>query len=178
MKSPECKRCRGGKWSKNTFHAKEREKRKFGQRTNDAAEQGDQGPMLSFLKYFCRKFQRKNWRFWLKTKLNYAKFDHNIGFWENANFFDENCRKSQKIVIITSTPDWANLRPMGNFQLRVFFWKLQYIHSSPKFCAVFFNGRNYVLIQTRMGWASFWSIFSPTHLVTLPLNGNKRYVHR
>jgi hypothetical protein len=31
-------------------------------------------------------------------------FDHNIGFWENANFFAENCQKLQKIVIITSTP--------------------------------------------------------------------------
>jgi hypothetical protein len=26
-----------------------------------------------FLKYFRRKIQRKNWRFWLKTKPNYAK---------------------------------------------------------------------------------------------------------
>jgi hypothetical protein len=31
-------------------------------------------------------------------------FDHNIVFWENANFFAENWQKSQKIVIITSTP--------------------------------------------------------------------------
>jgi hypothetical protein len=31
-------------------------------------------------------------------------FDRNIGFWENANFFAENWQKSQKIVIITSTP--------------------------------------------------------------------------
>jgi hypothetical protein len=31
-------------------------------------------------------------------------FDHNIFFEENANFFVENCQKSQKIVIITSTP--------------------------------------------------------------------------
>jgi hypothetical protein len=30
------------------------------------------------------------------------KFDHNIGFY--ANFFAENRQKSQKIVIITSTP--------------------------------------------------------------------------
>jgi hypothetical protein len=30
--------------------------------------------------------------------------DHNIGFEKNANFFVENCQKSQKIVIITSTP--------------------------------------------------------------------------
>jgi hypothetical protein len=33
-------------------------------------------------------------------------FDHNIGFWEKTPiFFAENCQKSQKIVIITSTPD-------------------------------------------------------------------------
>jgi hypothetical protein len=34
-------------------------------------------------------------------------FDHNIE--KNANFFAENCRKSQKIVIISSTPDRKNL---------------------------------------------------------------------
>jgi hypothetical protein len=33
------------------------------------------------------------------------KFDHNIGFWENRNFFAENCRKSEKIVFITSIPE-------------------------------------------------------------------------
>jgi hypothetical protein len=32
-------------------------------------------------------------------------FDHNIGFWEKRQFFAENWRKSQKIVIITSIPD-------------------------------------------------------------------------
>jgi hypothetical protein len=31
-------------------------------------------------------------------------FDHNIGFWEKRQFFAEICQKSQKIVIITSTP--------------------------------------------------------------------------
>jgi hypothetical protein len=31
-------------------------------------------------------------------------FDHNIGFKKNANLFAENCRKSRKIVIITSNP--------------------------------------------------------------------------
>jgi hypothetical protein len=29
-------------------------------------------------------------------------------FEKNANFFAENCRKSQKIVIITSTPGWPD----------------------------------------------------------------------
>jgi hypothetical protein len=36
------------------------------------------------------------------------KFDRNIGFWEKRQFCTEKCRKSQKIVIITSTPEWAN----------------------------------------------------------------------
>jgi hypothetical protein len=31
-------------------------------------------------------------------------FDHNIGFWEKRQFFAKNWQKSQKIVIITSTP--------------------------------------------------------------------------
>jgi hypothetical protein len=31
-------------------------------------------------------------------------FDHNISFCETRLFFAENCRKSQKIVTITSTP--------------------------------------------------------------------------
>jgi hypothetical protein len=35
------------------------------------------------------------------------KFDHNIGFWETRQFFAENWRKSQKILIITSTPGRA-----------------------------------------------------------------------
>jgi hypothetical protein len=40
--------------------------------------------------------------------LNYTKFlhkfDHNIVFFEKRQFFAENWQKSQKIVIITSTP--------------------------------------------------------------------------
>jgi hypothetical protein len=31
-------------------------------------------------------------------------FDHNIGFCEKRHFFAENWQKSQKIVIMTSTP--------------------------------------------------------------------------
>jgi hypothetical protein len=62
------------------------------------------GPMLWFFKYFRQKIQRKNCHFWLKTKLNYAKFYHNIGFLRKTLFFAENWQKSQKIVIITSTP--------------------------------------------------------------------------
>jgi hypothetical protein len=44
--------------------------------------------------------------FWLKTKLKYAKIlIITLVFEKNANFFTENRQKSQKIVIITSTPD-------------------------------------------------------------------------
>jgi hypothetical protein len=64
--------------------------------------------MLWFLKYFRRKIQRKNWHFWLETKLNYAKFWSRHWFSrKNANFVAENWQKSQKIGIITSTP-WSH----------------------------------------------------------------------
>jgi hypothetical protein len=42
------------------------------------------------------------------------KFDHNIGFEKNANFFAENRQKLQKIVLITSTPVAPGL-PSGIF---------------------------------------------------------------
>jgi WD40 repeat protein len=43
------------------------------------------------------------------------KFDNNIFFWKNANFFAENCQKSQKIVIITSTPDYLFINRFSSF---------------------------------------------------------------
>jgi hypothetical protein len=45
-------------------------------------------------------------------------FDHNIGFWEKRQFFAENCRKSQEIVIITSTPELASFSGPSNRQYR------------------------------------------------------------
>jgi hypothetical protein len=39
--------------------------------------------------------------------------------------------------------------------------------SSPHFGATFFRGYGYLSIITKMGWATFWAIFSQTHLVTL-----------
>jgi hypothetical protein len=59
----------------------------------------DQGPMLCFFK--CLR-QKKICGFDSKQK-----FDPNIGFWvKNANSFAENCQKSQKIVIVTLTPEY------------------------------------------------------------------------
>jgi hypothetical protein len=42
-------------------------------------------------------------------------FDHIIGFWEKRLFFAENCQKSQKIVIITSTPGHPDSDKNGLF---------------------------------------------------------------
>jgi hypothetical protein len=41
------------------------------------------------------------------------------------------------------------------------------IRSSPSFWAACWHGQGYALILTNMYWATFWAIFSQTHLVTL-----------
>jgi hypothetical protein len=38
-------------------------------------------------------------------------------FEKNAICFAKNCQKSQKIMIITSTPDWAKISPFGRHVL-------------------------------------------------------------
>jgi hypothetical protein len=35
------------------------------------------------------------------------KLDHNIGFLEKRQFFEENCRQSQRIMITTSDADFS-----------------------------------------------------------------------
>jgi hypothetical protein len=71
-------------------------------RTNDL------GPMLWFFKYFRRKIQRTKLAFFTQNKAKLCKIlIITLVFEKNANFFAENCRKSQKIVIITSTPAWG-----------------------------------------------------------------------
>jgi hypothetical protein len=63
-----------------------------------------QGPMLWFLKYFRRKKLRKNGVL-TRNKAKLCKFlIITLVFETNANFFAENWQKSQKNVIITSTP--------------------------------------------------------------------------
>jgi hypothetical protein len=59
---------------------------------NETRYKCDQGPMLWFLKYFRRKIQHKSCRFWLKTKLNYAKF------WSKHRFSRKTPIFSPKIV--------------------------------------------------------------------------------
>jgi hypothetical protein len=69
--------------------------------TEDHRFKSHQGPMLWFFKYFRQKNRRKNYS---ERSSIMQNFDHNIGFWEKRQFFAENWQKSQKIVIITSTP--------------------------------------------------------------------------
>jgi hypothetical protein len=72
-------------------------------------------------------------------------------FEKNANFFAEHWQKSQKIVLITSTPDWA-----------IFYSCRQ------NFLAIFLHRISYVcIIKTKLDWVTFWAILLQTHLVTL-----------
>jgi hypothetical protein len=65
----------------------------------------EQGPMLWFLKIFSPKNSAKKLAFLTQNKGKLFKIlIITLVFEKNANFFAKNCRKSQKIVIITSTP--------------------------------------------------------------------------
>jgi hypothetical protein len=55
----------------------------------------------------------------------------------------------------------------------------KYYGSSPKFWASYFLSIDYVLILTKMGWVTFWMIFSQTRLFTLvtkPVQSNASVV--
>jgi hypothetical protein len=54
----------------------------------------------------AEKFDEDIGVFWLSSYCKYflQKYDQNIGFCEKRHFFAINWQKSQKIVIITSTP--------------------------------------------------------------------------
>jgi hypothetical protein len=57
-------------------------------------------------KIFSPKNSAKKLAFLIQIKAELCKIlIITLVFEKNANFFAENCRKSQKIVIITSTPD-------------------------------------------------------------------------
>jgi hypothetical protein len=63
-------------------------------------------------KIFSPKNFAKKLAFFAQTTASFCKnCDHNIVFWEKRQFFAENWQKSQKIVIITSTPGCRNVQP-------------------------------------------------------------------
>jgi hypothetical protein len=66
-----------------------------------------QGPMLCFFKKIAKNSAKKL-AFFTQNKAKLCKFlIVTLDFEKNTNFLAKNCRKSQKIVIITSTTDWA-----------------------------------------------------------------------
>jgi hypothetical protein len=74
------------------------------------------------LKIFSLKNLAKILAFFAQTTASFCKtLIITLVFEKNANFFAENWHKSQKIVIITSTPDWANFRLLGECLLWEFF---------------------------------------------------------
>jgi hypothetical protein len=65
----------------------------------------DLGPMLWFFKIFSPKISAKKLAFLTKSKAKLCKIlIITLVFEKKKIFFAENCHKSQKIVIITSTP--------------------------------------------------------------------------
>jgi hypothetical protein len=57
-----------------------------------------------YLNIFAEKFGKKIGVFGSKQSQIIQNFDHNIGFLEKRQFFRRKFAKSQKLVIITSTP--------------------------------------------------------------------------
>jgi hypothetical protein len=73
---------------------------------------------MGFLKIFSPKNSAKKWRFFTQNKAKICEIlIITLVFEKNANFFAENCRKSPKIVIITSTPGW------NIYQLGIMLWQ-------------------------------------------------------
>jgi hypothetical protein len=67
---------------------------------------------------------------------------------------------------VAGWPDWANFRPSGDCLLWAVLEKLQIPHE----WATLFHTKGYALILAQIEWATFWAIFSQTHLVTLALS--------
>jgi hypothetical protein len=116
--------------------------------------QGDQGPMLWLFKYFRRKIQQKM-SFLTQNKANFKKLIITLVFEKNANFFAQNCQKSQKIVIITSVPDSAKIRSMGDSLL----WQLRCVKNTDV-CSQHFGG--YFKQQSRQHVLDYilWSVYT------------------
>jgi hypothetical protein len=68
------------------------------------------GVDVMILKIFSPKnLSKKNWRFFLQNAASFCKsWIITLGFKKYANIFAENGQKSQKIVLITSTPAGAD----------------------------------------------------------------------
>jgi hypothetical protein len=127
--------------------------------------------MLWFLKIFSPKNSAKKLAFFTQSKAKFWKIlIITLVFKKNVNFFAESCQKSSKIVIITSVPDSANFRPLGNI-LGKFFLKIADV-CSPHFCAVFLcvsvdkNVCGYLFrrLFLKLVWSPCWQYLPQWHL--------------
>jgi hypothetical protein len=75
--------------------------------------------------------------------------------------------KGSRILIgsFAGCPDLATFRQLGDYLLWAFFKITSVAHIS----GLLFSTHYYALIFTKMGWATFWTNFPQTHLVTLVL---------
>jgi hypothetical protein len=112
------------------------------------SRQGDQGPMLWFFKYFRRKFQRKNWRFWRKTKLVFAKIAIiTLVFEKKRQFF----RRKWVKIAENCDPPWSYFlaffrgKVRGNFLAPKMWRKLEFSGEEiipEHFYRIFFSGKS------------------------------------
>jgi hypothetical protein len=73
------------------------------------------------------------------------------------NFFT-NCETEQRTTLLRTS-------------VRTMIFCLSLKCGTPKF----FRGKIYSLILTKMGWATFWAIFSQTYLVTLVTQADSHF---
>jgi hypothetical protein len=65
---------------------------------------------------------------------------------------------------VTGWPDWVNFRPTGDC---LFGQWLGNNRSSPHYGQLYCSVKLICINRVKMDWATFWAIFSQTHLVTL-----------
>jgi hypothetical protein len=83
---------------------------------------------------FLHIFAGKKWRFRLKIMQKFDQICITLVCEKKIQFFHENCRKSQKIVIITLTPEVVNVGIITLGDYRQFF-NLQFLLKTQiKFC--------------------------------------------
>jgi hypothetical protein len=86
-------------------------------------------------------------------------FDHNIDFWEKRQFFAENCRKSQKIEIITSTPGASPFFPTILFVLTTLLTRRISISLHKQRPQTFLTSHQVVQCRRRDEPGIFWILF-------------------
>jgi hypothetical protein len=113
------------------------------------------GSDVLIFEIFSPKNLAKKIHFWLQTKLILQILIITLVYEKNANFFKGNCRKSQKILITTSTKDWAIFRELDDCLLWTVFRTIQ---KTPNKCWYIFLDKSYVLI---LGEHCVWPHFGP-----------------